>query len=260
MPEQNAVLDNPGEGFGDLEAELLNETQDQDEGAADPDTDATDPKGQSDDEEKGQAGEAEKWRKSYENLRSYTDRTITRTKAIELENARLKAERDMLASMKAEAREQSGLSQAEFEKQWKEKLAEDPSSAIDFFRGVAGELKTSIQQEYEGKISALSARLADLDPEYRENKPVIDQYMQDFGVDRETAKKIAAKLSPGKPRRAAIPGAVVNGRAEPGGTPKARVRLSKQLESFVAQQNRLLGFSDKESKDVMESVVAGVSK
>jgi len=36
--------------------------------------------------------------------------------------------------------------------------------------------------------------------------------------------------------------------------------LSKQLESFVAQQNRLLGFSDKESKDVMESVVAGVSK
>ena len=70
-------------------------------------------------------------------------------------------------------------------------------------------------KELREQMKQSDARLADLDPAYRDNQKDVDAIQEKFGVNRDQAIKINAELNPGpaQPARSPIPGSTGTGMA-----------------------------------------------
>lgn len=152
----------------------------------------------------------------YDNLRSHTDRVSTKNHDLELENAKLKAQFELLQSQQQRgvSPEAAAREQEDFDKNWRTQLVEDPGKAIDFFRGTARELREQIRQEVladlKREVGGLASRLEEFDPDYRAHKDAVDSLMKDLGLSRQQATAVAKRMAPAQPanQRSTPPGRV----------------------------------------------------
>lgn len=145
--------------------------------------------------------------KSYKHVRSYADKTSG-------ENAMLKAKLELLEGQIANgvSGKQAEKEVRDFEKEWREALAETPERAVDLISAVARDQDARFAALLDKKIGELTERLDSQTPEYRANKEVVDGLMSKYRLNRnealELAKDMGAVKSKGtsQPPRVKSPG------------------------------------------------------
>jgi len=200
--------------------------------------------------------------KRYDDLRSLGDRRNNEDK---VERARLEERMTALQNQQAApSAEAAAAAQAKFEEDWIVELNENPGKAVEYFQGVGSELRA----EFQGQLDALRAELSAesqqrqrLDPEVQEHLELIDSLVNEDGLDLQTAKAIALKVSKkngnGKVAqgpRAAIPSSDGAGkRTAPQGT---RGAPSVRLGGFNRDIMSMAGLTEEDQADVARETAA----
>ena len=200
--------------------------------------------------------------KRYDDLRSLGDRRNNEDK---VERARLEERMTALQNQQAApSAEAAAAAQAKFEEDWIADLNENPGKAVEYFQGVGSELRA----EFQGQLDALRAELSAesqqrqrLDPEVQEHLELIDSLVNEDGLDLQTAKAIALKVSKkngnGKVAqgpRAAIPSSDGAGkRTAPQGT---RGAPSVRLGGFNRDIMSMAGLTEEDQADVARETAA----
>lgn len=197
-----------------------------------------------------------KLEESYAHVRQYADRTST-------ENAELrKLMQSQLDTAKQSMTEkEAAKAQEQFNKEWKDRLNEDPSAAVDYFQGLSQELMRKQEEttqrlikeqlaEIQKAIEPIRAKVEENDPEYLANKDSVDQLVATGEFDRKQALKIAKIMNAGK---VAQPGRV----PAPGSTqPGSRVHsigddvAPAALDPLILRTMRDAGLSEADMKQV----------
>lgn len=196
-------------------------------------------------------GEIETLRKQYDTLeKRYRDIQGWDTKVAQ-ENAQLKAQLDLLQSQitRNVSAETAAREQDDFDKRWREEIDANPSKAIDFFRGMAKELKETAAREAKAEIERLKADLEEtrqsLDPAYQQHRETVDRLVRDYGLDRKTATALAAKelkaAQQATQPRAAVPGRTASAGA--GGYESPQKQMTP-TDPGIREVWRLLGIKD----------------
>jgi hypothetical protein len=194
-------------------------------------------------------------KESYTNLRSVHDKHYTEQAQ---EMGRLKG---MMEAMQNNAQKPQGITaddQAAFDQEWADKIADDPGkNTIEFLRSMINELRDERNEQLNGVQSTVNEKFLSLDPTFKENRELVEQISQEFGVDKVAAVKIAAKFAPKttkQPGAVSAPGRVDNNSSAAATSQKQRVSqlgASPIGDSVATGVLSMLGLTEKEAKEIL---------
>jgi hypothetical protein len=167
------------------------------------------------------------------------------------ENAQLKAQMELMQSQISRnvTAETAAREQDDFDKRWREEIDANPSKAIDFFRGMAKELKETATKEAKAEIERLKADLEEtrhsLDATYQQHRETVDRLVKDYGLDRKTAMALATKelkaAQQSPQQRAAVPGRTTSAG---GGSFEQPSKQMATADPGIREVWRMLGIKD----------------
>lgn len=152
-----------------------------------------------------------------------------------------------------------------FNDEWRNKLAENPGTAVDYMQGAFQELTSLISQKLDSLSRQSDGKLLEIDPELRGPQGEAIKQLIKKGLSRDEARDIVQKIGGnGKPGQPDTPEA-------PRGTPEAvrtpsRKVVQEQYEPdpvSAAAINMALGNDAKRMKSILKRVnqdLAGVSE
>jgi len=142
------------------------------------------------------------------------------------------------------------------------RTAEDPQEVLanemlKVQRGMALDMADLVERKVQQELAKLSGRLEDYDPDYRANKREIDRLVEEYGIDRTSARKLFEKEIKAKSETATAslrtprvekPGSIRNARVSTDGDDEL-----PELEPWEISKIKSMGFDDKDTKEVIES-------
>jgi len=190
--------------------------------------------------------------KRYKNLQALSDRNYNKMRDDML---KVQAQQELLVKQSAlQGAIDPGVDQERqerFDADWSKKIAENPAEAMNYYRGMAGELQEGYRQQIADLRSEFSGQLHNLDPDYRENRELVDRLTATYNVDPAVARKMAKEFGQKKvsqPGAVQAPGRTVDGSvAAPAKLPARPMQVSeRELEVL-----RMSGLSEEEQKEVL---------
>ena len=201
------------------------------------------------------------WEKDYRELQSHTDKKLSEmTKTMQdtmKENAKLAGMMEAIkshqqTSSNAELEALNQREQDAFDKEWAEKIEENPAESIKFYRQMAREQIALQQAQMKREMEAfkkelnLDERLRKLQPGWKENQEKIQQTAKELDVSLDVAQKIVEKYETkggiSQPSRPDAPGTVDEGKR----TGKAEKVEPMALTDLDVETMRMAGLSQKE--------------
>ena len=198
--------------------------------------------------------EVEKESKSKRDTQSYYDKRYN-----EQENkvSKLEGMMQTLVSGKHDSTDDSTTGKSDNEsliKEWKEAAEEDPSKLVDLILSVANNQDNSVDGRINGALEALKSEITDLQPEYRENKPMIDLLVEKIpNMDKKTAMSVISALTANKtivhqPPKVDAPNTVQSNQRTVASAPKKPEYV--ELDQHQQELARLCGVDEKATKRI----------
>jgi hypothetical protein len=164
--------------------------------------------------------------KQIRNLQSLHDKQFAEQKA---ENAKLAGMVEALTKTQssvsdASLRVQDQKEQEAFNREWSEKIEENPGKAVEYYQQMARELNemmnAQLERRLDERINALNIddKIRQLRPGWKENQAKVDEYVKKYGVTQDVALQMVndfsakTEKSTSQPERQKAPGRVDEGR------------------------------------------------
>jgi len=198
----------------------------------------------------------EKKDQSSKELQSLHDKHYNQQKE---EMIKLQTQIEMLQKQQVAPKEQdstlSSEDQAKFDEEWRSKLQEDPSAAIDFFRGIIGEIKADYEAKLDDVKASSKQEFLTRDSVYTANKEAIDQMVGKYNMDFASAISIYSDMTKDQVKQ---PGKVpAPGTTSVSNQPASRVAPAPQpiaLDPMSANVMKLAGLDEKSIKKITKKV------
>ena len=96
---------------------------------------------------------------------------------------------------------------------WRAEIEEKPERAVDLVLDTLGNVDAMVAERVAAALQGVESKVSDLDPDYRENKDMVDLLVEKTGIDRKSAINTVKALTESKsivrqPEKIAAPGMV----------------------------------------------------
>ena len=202
-------------------------------------------------------------KKSYDEIRPEFTRKSQEAATLRDQLSKTQGQVELLTSQqnRGVSPEIAAKEQEQFDKDWADKIDANPSAAIQYYRGVAGELQknvtrsvSDVEQRLKSEIASVRELLEERDPFYAANKADVDKLI-DVGLDRKTALKVVQTMK-GTNGRAAQPGRPgAPGSVNSAGTGDTKVRgRPVAIDSVTLKLMKMNGLNEKDIQKIATDV------